>query len=119
MFRNKRRALGCALFGMLERALPFQHRPTVIAIMAQLGENLCKIHLPIAQRTEAAGAFGPARIAAIHARFAIGPEFGVLYVESFDPFVIEIDELDVIELLQHKMRRIVQDIAARMVIDRF
>ena len=119
MFRNERRALGRPLFRMLERAFPFKHRPAVIAIVTQLGKNLGEINLPVAQRTEAAGTISPTGIASVHPCLSIGPKLGVFHMEGLDPFVVEIDELHIIELLQHKMRRVVQDIAARMVIDRF
>ena len=116
---NERRALGSALFGMLERAFPFENRPAIIAIMAKLCENLREIDLPVAKRPEATGAFFPARIAAINTRFTIGPKLGVLDVKSFDPLMIEIDELDVIELLQHEMRWIIKDVGAWMIVDCF
>src|SRR3546814_10911253 len=62
-----------------------------------------EIDLPVAQRAEAAGAVDPVLKPAIDPRTSGGVEFGVLDVEHADPLVINVDELQIVECLQHIM----------------
>ena len=54
------RAFRRALLGMLQRALPFQHRPAVVVVFGELGEDGGEVDLSVAERAEAAGALHPA-----------------------------------------------------------
>src|SRR3546814_10475105 len=83
----------------------------------QLGENPAEIDLPVAQRAEAAGAIDPVLKPAIDPRTSGGVEFGVLDVEHADPLVINVDELQIVERLQHIMAGIIEDVGARMIVD--
>ena len=44
-------------------------------------------------------------------------ELGVLHVEGADALVIDVDEVEIVELLQHEMRGIVVDAAALVAVD--
>ena len=110
---DERRALARAVLGMLQRAFPFEHRPAVVIVLRELGEDAAEIDLAVAQRAEAAGPVDPALIAAIDALPAGRIELGVLHVERLDALVIDVDEGEIVELLQHEVRRVVVDVAAR------
>src|SRR5271170_6684992 len=111
-------ALARAVLGMLQAAFPFEHRPRRIAILRHLGENAAEIDLPVPQRTEATRALDPGRIAAIDALPPGRIELGVLDVKRPDALVVDVDEGEIVELLQHEMRGIVQDIAALVALRR-
>ena len=62
--------------------------------------------------------FDPALVAGIDALPAGRVELGVLHVEGLDALVVDVDEVEIVELLQQEMRRIVVDVAARVPADR-
>src|SRR5690606_10221727 len=86
------------------------------AIFGEFAEDGFEIHLPIARGTIAACTFQPALVAAKCALLTSFIELSVFYVEGFNPFVIEIDILDIIELLQYKMRGIVKQAGTRVLL---
>ena len=71
-----------------------------------------KVDLAVAERTEPPGALDPRRVARIDALAAGRVELGVLDVEGLDPLVVDVDVVEIVELLQHEVRRIVEDVAA-------
>src|SRR5271166_4471836 len=105
-------ALGRAVLGVLEAAFPLQHRPRRVTVLRHLGEDAGKIDLPVAERAETPRALDPRRVARIDALAPGRIELGVLDVERLDPLVVDVDEVEIIELLQHEVRRIVVDRAA-------
>jgi hypothetical protein len=98
---------------VLQAAFPFQHRPAVIVVLRELGEDAGEIDLPVAERAEAAGAVDPALVAGIDALPAGRVELGVLDVKRLDALVVDVDEGEIVELLQQEVRRVVVDVAAR------
>src|SRR5215469_14911486 len=108
----KGRALFCPLLAIFQAAFPFEDRPSGKVILCQLGEDRGKIDLAVAQRTEAPGARNPGLISAIDSLAATWPELRILHVKHPDSGMIDVDEFQVIELLQHKMAWIKEDIAA-------
>src|SRR5690242_17631595 len=74
-------------------------------------------HSSTAQPAEPAGALHPGLKAAVHALPAGGIELGVLDVKCDDALVIPVDEVEIVEALQHEMRRIVVDPAAGVITD--
>src|SRR5205085_6654948 len=98
------------LFRALDAAFPLQHGPALESVLRQLGENPCEVYLPIPRRTKSSGALQPRLKTAVHALFAAGPELRVLHVEDFDSLVIKIDVFQIIELLQHKVAGVKQNI---------
>src|SRR5271154_1357515 len=115
---DKLGALARAVLGMLQGALPFQHRPGGISVLGELGENAAEIDMAVAERAEAPGAIDPGGIARIDALPAGRIELGVLGVEGLDALVIDVDEGEVVELLQHIVRGIVEDVAALVALQR-
>ena len=109
-------ALARAVLGMLQAAFPFEHGPGVVVILRQLREDAGEVDLPVAERAEAPGPLDPGRIARIDALPPVRVELGVLDVERLDALVIDVDEVEIVELLQQKVRRVVVDGAARMVL---
>ena len=77
-----------------------------------------EIDLTVAERAEAARAFDPWRIAGIDALPSVRIELAVLDVKRLDPLVVDVDEFEVVELLQHEVRRIVVDGAALVPLQR-
>src|SRR5690606_1046238 len=104
---------------MLQRALPFHYRPALEIISRQLAEYRLEIHLAITERAEPSCTLDPARVAAVYPLFARGVELGVLYVERFDTFVVMVDISQVIQALQHEMRRVIQQAGPGVVIHLF
>src|SRR5688572_12263003 len=106
--RDQLGPLAGAVFRMLERALPFEHRPALKIVTSELGEDGWEVDLPITGGTEAGRPVYPALIARIDALLAGRIELGVLDMEHLDPLVVEIDVLQVVELLQHEVARVVE-----------
>ena len=86
-------------------------------VLRKFREYAAEIHLAVAERAEPARAFHPGLIAAIDALTRGRIELGVLDVERADALVVEVDEAEIVELLQHEMTRVVEDLAAPMVAD--
>src|SRR5438552_16087759 len=112
------RAFGGAVLWMLQAALPFQHRPGIVIVLGELGEDAAEIHLAVAEGTEAPCPAHPALIAGIDALPPRRVELGGLDMEGLDPLVVDVDELEIVELLQKEVRRIVIDVAALVAADR-
>ncbi len=112
---DERCAFGRALRAVLIAALPFEHRPGIVAGRGQPRKHLLEVHLAVAERTEPARPLLPAEIAAINARFRRGPVFGVLHVKCLDPLRVHINKADVVQALKDEVRGIVIDRHARMV----
>src|SRR5712672_1979853 len=106
------RTFAGAVLRMLDATLPLEHRPAGIVVLCELREDRLEVHLTVAQGTEPAGAIDPRLEPAIHALPAGRIELGILDVEHADALVIEIDVLEIVELLQHEVAGIVQQIAA-------
>ena len=75
--------------------------------------------MSVAQRAEAPCALDPALVARVDALAPRRVELGVLDVERVDALVVDVDEVEIVELLQHEVRRVVVDAAARMATDPF
>src|SRR5690606_41955822 len=91
---------------MFQRTFPLNNRPAIKIIGSHFGENCTKIDLAIAQRTEAPGTIDPALIPAIDALSTSGVKFRVLDVEHLDAIFANAAIVEIIEALQHRMRRI-------------
>src|SRR5262245_17481288 len=117
VLRDERCAFLGALLSVLEAALPLQRRPAFVAELRQQREHGCEVDLPVAERTETTRAVLPVLVAAVHTRAPVRPELGVLHVEADDALVIELDVLQVVELLQHEVARVVEQARTRMLVD--
>src|SRR5438093_7331219 len=106
------RSFAGAVLGVLETAFPLQHRPAGIIVLGELREDRLEVHLTVAQRAEPSGPQRPGLEPTVHTLAAGRVELGVLDVEHADPLVIQVDILEVVELLQHEMAGMVQEIAA-------
>src|SRR2546429_420546 len=102
---------------MLETPPPPEHRPAGVAVLGELREDAAEIDLAVAERAEPAGALEPWLEAAVDALPAGRIELGVFHMERDDALVIPIDEVEIVETLQHEMRGIVIDAAARMIVE--
>src|SRR5260370_26583173 len=112
---NKWRAFRRSLLAALDAALPLQHRPTREVVLRQLGEYRLEIHLPVAQRTKPPRSADPRLITAINTLPARRTKLRILYVKHLDPLVAQVDKFQIIQLLQHKMTRVVKQIASPMI----
>src|SRR5437016_7098300 len=97
---------------VLEAALPLEHRPAGVVVLRELREDRLEVHLTVAQGTEPAGAIDPRLEPAIHALAASWIELGVLDVKHANAVMIDVDVLEIVELLQHEVTGIVQQVAA-------
>ena len=70
---------------------------------------------PVAERAETAGPLQARLVPTVHALAAVQAELGVLDVRRDSPLVVDVDELQVVELQQQEVRRVVVDAAARVV----
>src|SRR5260370_1785877 len=111
---NKRRPLGRRLLAALDATLPLQYRPPGKIILRQLGEYRPEIHLPISRRTKPPRSIHPRLIAPVNALPPARTKLRILRMKHLDPFVIQIDELQIIELLQHEMAGTKKYIASRI-----
>src|SRR5580698_6572364 len=101
-----------ACLGMLQATLPLQHSPTRIVVLRHLAENRAKIHLSVAQRTEASRPLHPILVAAINAAVSIRSEFGVFHMKRAHPFVVEVEKCEIVQLLQYHVARVKEDVRA-------
>ena len=116
--RDEGRALARALLGMLQAALPFQHRP---AVDSRTAPSWRRCRRNRSGRRPANGSARRARPRAGSRNRRPGgrrAELGVLHVEGLDALVVDVDERQIVELLQQEVRRVVVDVAARMAVDR-
>ena len=111
---NKRRPFRSTLLAALDAALPFQHRPSRKVILCQPGKYRAEINLAISRRTKPPRSIYPWLIAPVNALPARRTKLRILHVKHLDAAVIQIDEFQIIELLQHEMTRIKKHIASRM-----
>src|SRR5450755_2035676 len=111
MAGNERGALSRSLIAALDTAFPLHDSPAVEAVLREFRENTGEVHLPIAERAEASCPFDPGLVAAVDTLSPRRVKLRVLHVKHFDAIVIEINELQIIELLQHEMAGIEQHIA--------
>src|SRR5688572_33020266 len=100
-------AFAGALGGRFNRALPFEHGPATIACFRQEREDALEVDLAVAGRPETSGALRPRLVATVDPTASIGSELRVFHVKTFDQRSVEPDELEVVELLQEKVTRIV------------
>src|SRR6266481_1040272 len=114
MALNKRRPFRRSLLTALNAALPLQHRPPRKIILRQLGKDGLEIHLPVSRRTKPPRSFNPRLIPSINALSSRRTKLRILNMKHLDPFVVEVDEFQIIKLLQHEMARVIQHIASRM-----
>src|SRR5438105_9060664 len=101
------RAFARTVLRVLERAFPLQHRPAVEIIGCKLGEYAAEIDLSVTQRTKPPCPIDPALETSIDALPACRIEFRILDVEGLDALVIDVDVIEVVELLQQEVRRVV------------
>src|SRR5450631_227226 len=113
------RAFARAILRVLERAFPLQHRPAVEVMGRKLGEDTAEINLSIAQRAKPPCPIHPALETTIDALPARGIEFRILHVEGLDALVIDVNIIEIVELLQQEVRRIVEHVRPRVVLHPF
>src|SRR5208282_6200089 len=77
------------------------------------------VYLAVPRRTKPPGAVQPRLVSAINALLARSAKLRVLHVKHFNSRMVEIDKLQVVELLQHKMAGIVKQVAAGMLAHTF
>src|ERR1700722_346627 len=109
------RAFPGAVFGMFETAFPLQHSPAFKIVLGKLPKDQSEPHLTAAKGAKASRAFDPALVAAINALASRRIEFGVFYMEHPDAFVINVDVLQVVEALQHKVGGVIEQAGSGMV----
>ena len=78
----------------------------------QFRENRTEIHLPVPERAEPSGTLRPWLKARIHPLAAGRIELRILDMKHPDALVVDVDVVQVVELLQHEVARIVENIAA-------
>ena len=111
------RAFGGALFGAFDAALPFEDGPAWKTVLCQLGEDCFEVDLAVAEGAESSGAIDPGLEAAINALATCGAELGVLDVKHLYAVVVEVNVLEIVELLDYEVTGIVEEVAARMIVE--
>src|SRR5882724_3570803 len=112
---DERGAFRCPLFAALDAAFPFKYGPACKSVLREFGKNAAEIHLPVAQRAEAPCPVNPRLVASVYPLPSRGMELRVFDVKHLDVAVIKINELQIVELLQHKMAGIKQNMATGMI----
>src|SRR5258707_11911756 len=113
---NELRAFTRAVLGMLQRTLPFQHRPAGKIVLRHLREDRAEIDLPIAKRPETPRTFDPAVIAAVHTLLALRTKLRILHMKRLDALMIDVDEREVVELLEDEIALGVENVSARVLL---
>src|SRR5690606_24541235 len=108
------RTFAGAIFGMLDGAFPFEHGPAVKIIGGEFCEDGREVDLSIADRAEAPCPVDPGLEATIDALAAGGVELGILDVEGLDAILVDVDVIEIVELLQNEVARIVEQVGARV-----
>lgn len=116
MAADKLAALARAGLTILQAALPLQHRPAGKIIFGQLTEHPFEVDLSVAGRAETPGPLLPGLVSTVDAIAPVAAKFGVLDVKRFNTRMIDIDIGQVVHLLQMQVARVIEHIAARMVI---
>src|SRR5690606_29343536 len=98
------------LLWMLDGAFPLQYSPSAVIVLRKFAKYSCKINLPVSQRSESACSLDPTLVSAIHALLACWVKFSILHMEHLDSLMVEINELEVIQALKHKVAWIIQDV---------
>ncbi|MNN03799.1 hypothetical protein D3C81_1165070 [compost metagenome] len=99
--------LTSAILRIFKCTFPFEDCPALKIILCQLGENCFEIDLSITNRAKAASPCLPILISTIDTLTTRWVEFSIFYMEHLDPLMVDVDELQVVEALQDKMRWIV------------
>src|SRR5690606_25677432 len=107
-------ALARAVLGVLQAALPLDDGPAVEIVGRELREDAVEVDLAVARRAEAARAIDPALVAAVDALSPRRIELGVLDVKHADALVVNVDVLEIVEALQHVVRRVEQHAGPRV-----
>src|SRR5260370_35035837 len=97
-----------SLLAALDAALPLHHRPPRKIMLRQLGKDPPEIHLSISRRPEPPRSTHPSLITPINTLTAARTKLRILHMKHLDPFVIQVDEFQIIQLLQHEMARIIR-----------
>src|SRR5690349_14037941 len=116
MLLDEARALGGAVVGVLQAALPFERRPAVIAVTRKTAENAAKVDVTIAEAAKPSRPIEPVGIAAIDAAARTFDELGILDVKRRDAVMVTIDEAKIVEVLQAEMARIVLQFCTGMLV---
>src|SRR4030095_12495039 len=103
MIANEWSALCGALLRIFQAAFPFEYSPSLVAVLREIAEYRFEGALPVTERTETPRAVFPSLKATVDPLPPGRPELGVLDMEGLDPFMVDIDVAQVIELLQHEM----------------
>src|SRR5690606_27452620 len=75
-----------------------------------------EVDLTVADRAEAPCPVYPGLEAAIDALTTGWIELGILHVEGLDAILVDVDVVEIVELLQHEVARIVEQVGARVVV---
>src|SRR5215475_1137884 len=81
-----------ALLAVFQATFPLEHRPTFEIVLREFRKDTAKIHLAIAERSEATGAGDPGLISAIDALASTRPKLSVLHVKHLDSVMVDVDE---------------------------
>src|SRR5688572_19692045 len=104
---------------MFDATFPFQHSPSAISILGELGENRLKVNLTVSQGTKPSRTVYPILITTVNARPSGWIEFCVFYMEHADKLVIKINVLKIIQLLENKMTGVIKNVATGVSSSRF
>jgi len=114
MIANEWGALCSTLLRIFQAAFPFEHSPPLVAVLRELAEYGFEVDLPVTERTKTTRAVFPCLKATVDPLPPGWPELGVLDVEGLDPVMVDVDVAQIIELLQHEMAGVVQEVRSRM-----
>ena len=110
MSLNKGCSFTCSLFWAFNATFPFHNGPNIAAVLGEFCKDGFKIDLPITRRAVTTCAVAPVAIAPKSPFFPVGFKFRVFYVKSLDEFVVMVNIGEVVQLLQYKMARVIEDI---------
>ena len=112
-------AFTSALFWTFNHALPLHNGPNITAVFGEFTEDRFVIDLTVTKGAITPGPIFPIPITAKSASLSVGQKFTVLNVEGFDELVVMVYLGQIVQLLKHKMTRVVQDVHCFVISGRF
>src|SRR5690606_31738428 len=92
-----------------------QHSPSAVIVLRKFAKYSCKVNLSVPQRSESSRSFNPSLVSTVDSLLSGRIKLRIFYMEHLDALVVEINELEIIQALKHKVTWVIEDICTLMV----
>jgi hypothetical protein len=114
LFADEFCAASRSIFRVLDAIFPLENSPSWVITLGEFAEDRTEVHLSVAKRAEASGTFRPTLVASVRSASAIRAELGILRMECADERMVYVDELEIVEMLQHEVARVIKNASTRV-----